>query len=64
MSRRGRETQTKKEGDPLLEKLKTFAAPVKWVVGTVVSALVLIWFWHPLCGAVIAIAQKADKLFP
>lgn len=54
----------KEGGDPVFDKLKTFVAPVKWMVGTVVSALVLIWFWHPIWGFVGAIAAKADKLFP
>lgn len=48
----------------MLEKIKSMYPPFKWALGLVVSALVLIWFWHPVWGFIGAIAAKADKLFP
>lgn len=47
----------------MLEKLKTTLPPIRWFVGVVVSALVLIWFWGPIWDFIGAIAAKAKGLF-
>jgi len=48
----------------MLDKLKTLLPPFKWLVGAVLGAIVLIWFWHPTCQYIAALACKADAIFP
>jgi hypothetical protein len=48
----------------MFEKLKALGGPAKWVIGSVISAIVLIWFWHPVWQFAEALAKKADGVFP
>ena len=48
----------------MFDKLQPLAAPVKWIVATALSAVVLIWFWHPIWQFLGALCAKADSVFP
>lgn len=48
----------------MFDKIKaSLPAPVGWVVGWIVTALVLLFFWTPVWNFVIEIATKARDLF-
>lgn len=47
----------------MLDKLRQGMAPFGKIIGIVVTALVLIFFWHPIMHFLQEILTKADGLF-